>query len=169
MRISDWSSDVCSSDLTTTEPHLIAYEMKLSDAMARAFLKDSTLRDHVVSIDDGRFHALVVPYDQAVAVNAALRKYSPLGEGFYASLCEGLARFAGSMRARMRRLEQDRAELIGAMEPFAEMATVGEDRQRAEGVPLQPADAPAAWPQTNGGMVDCVLEDRKRTRLNSRH
>src|SRR3546814_12554360 len=44
------------------------------------------------------------------------------------------------------------------MEPCAEMATVGEDRQRAEGVALQPDDAPAAWPQTNGGMVECVLE-----------
>src|SRR3546814_18115266 len=102
--------------MTTTEPHLIAYEMKLSDAMARAFLKDSTLRDHVVSIDDGRFHALVVPYDQAVAGNEALRKYSPLGEGFYASLCECLARFEGSLIARMRRLVTARDEPLRACE-----------------------------------------------------
>src|SRR3546814_5048289 len=108
MRISYWSSDVCSSDL--------------------------------------------------VAVSAALRKYSPMGERSYASLCEWLERFADSLCARVRRLEQDRDELIGAMEMFAEMATVGEDMQRDEGVALQPDDAPAAWPQTNGGIVECVPE-----------
>src|SRR3546814_6767284 len=56
MRISDWSSDVCSSDLTPDLPHLIARELTL-DGQGISFVVDSHLgRASIRSRLLGRFN-----------------------------------------------------------------------------------------------------------------
>src|SRR3546814_11287349 len=90
MRISDWSSDVCSSDLTDTPGAIDAGVPRAIDAMLRDWASEKTRGDFVATLD---------------ALDAAAR--SATGKGLAALLPDRRAPVVAAFRSEERRVGKE--------------------------------------------------------------